>query len=46
MCSIYGVEEMTLVDKSFNIIFGTKEKQLRCENSFYCVFIVMEMTMS
>ena len=34
MCSIYGIEETTSVDKTSIILFGIKEKQLCCENSF------------
>ena len=57
--SIYGIEEMTSVNKTSIIlcgieetssvektsiiilVFGIKEKQLHCEKSFYCVFIVV-----
>ena len=39
MYSNYGIEETTSVEKTSIILFGIKEKQLRFENSFYCVFI-------
>ena len=41
MYSIYGIEETTQVKKTSTILCGIKEKQLCCENSFYCVFIVV-----
>ena len=38
MCSIYGIEEITLVEKIYIILFGIKEKKLHFENSLYCVY--------
>ena len=38
MCSIYGLEEATPDEKASILIFGIKEKQLRYENSLYCVY--------
>ena len=38
MFYIYGIEETTPVKKTSIILFGIKEKKLRCENSLYCVY--------
>ena len=32
---------MTAVEKTSIILRGTKEKQLRCEKYFHCVFIIV-----
>ena len=41
MHSIYGIEETTSFKKTSIILGGIKEKQLRCENSLYRLFIVV-----
>ena len=40
--TLCGIEEMTTAYKTSIIIlvFGIKEKQLRCEKHFYCLFII------
>ena len=42
MYSIYGVEETTSVEKNSIILFGIKEKKLRCENVFYHALIIVK----
>ena len=44
MYSIYSIEETTQVKKTSIILGGIKEKELRYENSFYHVFIVVRET--
>ena len=41
MYYIYGIEETSAVKKISIILFGIKYKQLRCENYFYPVFIIV-----
>ena len=44
MYYIYSIEETTQVKKTSIILGGIKEKELRYENSFYHVFIVVRET--
>ena len=44
MYSICGIEETTSVKETSIILFGNKYKQLRCENSFYRVVIIVSGT--
>ena len=41
--SIYFKEEMNSVDKISIIVYGIKEKQLRCGNYFYSVFNIVRV---
>ena len=44
MYSIYGIEDKDNIQENlcYNISYF-KEKQLRCESYFYCVFIIVQV---